>query len=94
MHGWEKRILSGGFIFLSFLNFFNIFYFLTLQHCIGFAIYQHESTTGIHILMHELRHILGFVVIHDSRSLKQEMPESLFHIIHEIPLNLGSVFLC
>ena len=69
-------------------------FFLTLQHCIGFAIYQHESTTGIHILMHELRHILGFVVIHDSRSLKQEMPESLFHIIHEIPLNLGSVFLC
>ena len=69
-------------------------FFLTLQYCIGFAIYQHESTTGIHILMHELRHILGFVVIHHSKSLKQEMPESLFHIIHEISLNLGSVFLC
>ena len=25
------------------------FYFLTLQYCIGFAIYQHESTTGIHM---------------------------------------------
>ena len=24
-------------------------YFLTLQYCIGFAIYQHESTTGIHM---------------------------------------------
>jgi len=23
--------------------------FLTLQYCIGFAIYQHESTTGIHM---------------------------------------------
>ena len=30
-------------------NFFNIFYFLTLQYCIGFAIYQHESATGIHM---------------------------------------------
>ena len=30
--------------------FFNIlFYFLTLQYCIGFAIYQHESATGIHV---------------------------------------------
>ena len=30
--------------------FFKIlFYFLTLQYCIGFAIYQHESATGIHV---------------------------------------------
>ena len=27
-----------------------IFYFLTLQYCIGFAIHQHESSTGIHML--------------------------------------------
>ena len=25
----------------------NLFYFLTLQYCIGFAIYQHESATGL-----------------------------------------------
>ena len=31
-----------------FFQFF-IFYFLTLQYCIGFAIYQHESTTDIHV---------------------------------------------
>jgi len=29
--------------------FFHFFYFLTLQYCIGFAIYQHESATGIHV---------------------------------------------
>ena len=26
-----------------------LFYFLTLQYCIGFAIYQHESATGIYV---------------------------------------------
>ena len=28
---------------------FFLFYFITLQYCIGFAIYQNESTTGIHV---------------------------------------------
>ena len=27
-----------------------LFYFLTLQYCIGFAIYRNDSTTGIHVL--------------------------------------------
>ena len=26
-----------------------LFIFLTLQYCVGFAIYQHESATGIHV---------------------------------------------
>ena len=30
-------------------SFVNFFYFLTLQYCIGFAIYQNESATGIHV---------------------------------------------
>jgi len=32
-----------------FFFFYFLFYFLTLQYCIGFAIYQNESTTGIHV---------------------------------------------
>ena len=32
-------------LFLIFI----LFYFLTLQYCIGFAIYQNESTTGMHV---------------------------------------------
>ena len=32
------------YIFKTFISFF-----LTLWYCIGFAIYQHESATGIHV---------------------------------------------
>ena len=36
--------------FLCYLFFIPFFFnFLTLQYHIGFAIYQHESTTGIHV---------------------------------------------
>ena len=31
------------------LIFILLFYFLTLQYCIGFAIHQNESATGIHV---------------------------------------------
>ena len=36
-------------ICLKFFFFFNLILFLTLQYYIGFAIYQHESATGIHV---------------------------------------------
>ena len=37
--------------FLLLLLLLILFYFLTLQYCIGFAIYQNESATGIHVLL-------------------------------------------
>jgi len=33
----------------SFYFLLILFYFLTLQYCIGFAIYQYESATGINV---------------------------------------------
>ena len=35
-------------VFFKFF-FLILFYFLTLQYCIGFAIYRNESATGIHV---------------------------------------------
>ena len=35
--------------FFFFKSFFLILFYLTLQYCIGFAIYQNESATGKHV---------------------------------------------
>ena len=37
------------FLFLFFKPFIIYYYYFTLPYCIGFAIHQHESTTGIHM---------------------------------------------
>ena len=37
-------------MYCIFFKHFILFYSLTLQYCIGFAIYQNESSTGIHVL--------------------------------------------
>ena len=42
-------ICHWGYADFLFVCLFILFYFLTLQYCIGFAIYQHESATGIHM---------------------------------------------
>ena len=39
--------------FLKFIQNFNFYFFkllFTLQYCIGFAIHQHESATGAHVI--------------------------------------------
>ena len=49
---WCWRRLFFFFFFMVFyllFSFFKILFYLTLQYCIGFAIYQHESATGIHV---------------------------------------------
>ena len=46
-YNWKCDVFTSFIWFFLFI--FILFYFLTLQYCIGFAIYQHESATGIHV---------------------------------------------
>ena len=46
MLSWKFLLFAYNYILFIFKNYF---IFLTLQYCIGFAIYQHESATGIHV---------------------------------------------
>ena len=45
----EKNGIKENNNFYFFIIFLYLFYFLTLQYCIGFAIYQHKYATGIHV---------------------------------------------
>ena len=38
---------------ISIFFIFFILFYLTLQYCIGFAIYQNESATGLKVLNHK-----------------------------------------
>ena len=62
---------------ITFIYFFKFILFLTLQYCIGFAIYQNESITGIH----------GFPILnpppspyHPSGSSQCTSPKHLWYI--------------
>ena len=46
LQAFNNRI-SANYCFIHL--FFKILFYLTLQYCIGFAIYQNESATGIHV---------------------------------------------
>ena len=45
----ETRLSVWFFFFPTLIFSFFLFSFLTLQYCIGFAIYQNESATGTHV---------------------------------------------
>ena len=60
---WIGRRILFFFFFLRIYHLYILFFFvfLTLQYCIGFAIYQHESTNGV-----LLRWILYYWGIHQN----------------------------
>ena len=44
-------MVSSFMCFNIILFYFLIYFFFTLQYCIGFAIHQHESATGVLLLL-------------------------------------------
>ena len=56
LDAWDRKIPyrrawqpTPVFFFFLFFFFYYLFNFFTLQYCIGFAIHQHESSTGVHM---------------------------------------------
>ena len=46
---WVLSVLLAVYTHLPLDSSESFFFYLTLQYCIGFAIYQNESATGIHV---------------------------------------------
>ena len=51
LQNWFQKLqlLFHHYFIISYMPFLKILFYLTLQYCIGFAIYQNESATGIHV---------------------------------------------
>ena len=66
-HTMDLNIQSENNLFVCVFIFF---YFLTLQYCIGFTIYQNESVTGNLFIFIELYLIYIASVVQQSDSVK------------------------
>ena len=71
------------FFFLPHILFylFIYFYFLTLQYCIGFAIYQNESAPGIHVfpILNPPPFSLPIPCLWSSQGTSPRHPETLMY---------------
>ena len=59
LNTYSDLLYQQSLLFISFFKFKFIYFnwrLITLQYCIGFAIYQHESAMGVHLVKHETNH--------------------------------------
>ena len=45
----QRKAISIVFCFLKFKFIYFTWRLITLEYCIGFAVHQHESATGVHM---------------------------------------------
>ena len=93
-----------GIFFLFFFKYKFIYFswrLITLQYCIGFAIHQHESTTGIHVfpILNPLPSSLPIpslwvVSVHQPQAssiMHQTWTGDSFHILNCVPCSGSAV---
>ena len=94
---WSGLIFFFLFVFLSFFLFFSFFF--TLQYCIGFAIHQNASATGVHmfLILNLIFFTVNFYYQYDSvqfssvaqlcPTLHDPMDHSMpgLHVHHQLP---------